>query len=209
MAVKKYVNLSNLSTFLESLRNTFAELSHTHKLSDITDYTVDSELSSSSTNPVQNKVLDAEFEVISQSFSALESAIDNKSDANHSHDDIYYTESEIDSKFASANSAANSTYETKNDASSKLTEAKSYADSAAATVKNDLLNGAGAAYDTLKELGDLINDNTDAIDALETVAAGKADKSHAHDERYYTMEQIDDMEFVTIADIDAVCVINT
>lgn len=43
-------------------------------------------------------------------------------------------------------------------------------------VKNDLLNGAGAAYDTLKELGDLIDDNTDTLDALEIVAAGKQDK---------------------------------
>ena len=55
--------------------------------------------------------------------------------------------------------------------------AKSYADSAATTVKNDLLNGAGEAYDTLKELGDLINVNTDALQALETVATNKADKS--------------------------------
>lgn len=73
-----------------------------------------------------------------------------------------------------------STYETKSDASAKLTEAKTYADSAAATVKNDLLNGAGGAYDTLKELGDLIDANVDAIDALEAVAAGKADKNHTH-----------------------------
>lgn len=51
--------------------------------------------------------------------------------------------------------------------------AKAYADS----IKNSLLNGAGAAYDTLRELGDLIDDNHDAIDALETVAANKADKS--------------------------------
>ena len=59
--------------------------------------------------------------------------------------------------------------------------AKAYADSAAssaaATVKDDLLNGAGTAYDTLKELGDLIDDNVDAIEALEAVAAGKADKA--------------------------------
>lgn len=68
-------------------------------------------------------------------------------------------------------------YETKADASGKLTEAKTYADSAAASVKSDLLNGAGAAYDTLKELGDLIDDNTDAIGALETVAAGKANQA--------------------------------
>lgn len=68
-----------------------------------------------------------------------------------------------------------STYETKSDASSKLLEAKTYADSAATKVKNDLLNGAGGAYDTLKELGDLIDDNQDAIEALETIAASKAD----------------------------------
>lgn len=62
------------------------------------------------------------------------------------------------------------------DAANKL-----YVDTAVNDVKNDLLNGAGAAYDTLKELGDLITDNQDAIDALETVATGKADKDHDHD----------------------------
>lgn len=39
-------------------------------------------------------------------------------------------------------------------------------------VKNELLGGAGAAYDTLKELGDLIADNQSAIDSLEAIAAG-------------------------------------
>lgn len=39
-------------------------------------------------------------------------------------------------------------------------------------VKNDLLGGAGAAYDTLKELADLITTNKNAIDALKEVAAG-------------------------------------
>lgn len=72
------------------------------------------------------------------------------------------------------------TYETKTDAEAKLEEAKGYADTAAATVKDELLNGAGEAYDTLKELGDLINENTTALDALEEVATGKADKSHTH-----------------------------
>ena len=72
------------------------------------------------------------------------------------------------------------TYETKTAANEKLEAAKTYAEeqaSAAATaVKNELLNGAGAAYDTLKELGDLIVANDSAIDALETVASGKQDK---------------------------------
>ena len=39
-------------------------------------------------------------------------------------------------------------------------------------VKNDLLGGAGAAYDTLKELADLINNNVSAIQAIEALAAG-------------------------------------
>lgn len=67
--------------------------------------------------------------------------------------------------------------ETKTDAATKLDEAKTYADNAVAKVKNDLLNGAGTAYDTLKELGDLIDVNVDAIEALEQVAAGKANAS--------------------------------
>ena len=58
-------------------------------------------------------------------------------------------------------------------AASALASAKSYADG----IKNDLLNGAGTAYDTLKELGDLIDDNKDAISALETVASSKANAS--------------------------------
>ena len=55
--------------------------------------------------------------------------------------------------------------------------AKAYTDQ----VKSDLLNGAGTAYDTLKELGDLIDDNKDALEALNNVAAGKADKVHSHE----------------------------
>lgn len=44
--------------------------------------------------------------------------------------------------------------------------------SAAQAVKNELLDGAGTAYDTLKELGALIETNKDAIEALEALAAG-------------------------------------
>lgn len=39
-------------------------------------------------------------------------------------------------------------------------------------VKDELLGGAGEAFDTLKELGDAITTNSDAIDALKAVAAG-------------------------------------
>lgn len=119
----------------------------------------------------------------------LQTALDGKSNASHTHDSRYYTETEVDNKLSAKADASHthSDYETKTDASNKLAEAKSYANG----IKNDLLNGAGDAYDTLKELGDLIDENTDAIDALETVAAGKADKSHDHDDRYYTETEID------------------
>ena len=80
MATKKYVSLSKLSTFLDNLKDIFALSSHNHKISDITDYTIDSSLSSTSTNPVQNKVLDAEFEAISAAMNALEQSIDSKAD---------------------------------------------------------------------------------------------------------------------------------
>lgn len=39
-------------------------------------------------------------------------------------------------------------------------------------VKDDLLQGAGAAYDSLKELGDLIETNKESIDAVKALAAG-------------------------------------
>lgn len=276
MSQKKYVSLSKLSTFLDNLYEKFASVGHKHTLNDITGYVVDSQLSSTSTNPVQNKVIDAEFEAVSVAMNALEDAIDGKSSASHKHDDLYdakgaaasvqqnlntvsatlsdhtgnanihvttdnktnwntaYTHSQATHARVDATKVADSTTngnilingtetnvyshpnsgvtagtyksvtvnaqghvtagsnpttlsgygitdaETKSDASNKLAEAKTYADNAVTKVKNDLLNGAGTAYDTLKELGDLIDDNVDAIDALETVAAGKADKVHGH-----------------------------
>ena len=88
-----------------------------------------------------------------------DSVASGKSDTSHKHDTLYDAKGSADTALASA---------------------KTYADSAAKKVKDDLLNGAGGAYDTLKELGDLIDDNTDAIDALETIASGKADAEHAH-----------------------------
>lgn len=100
MSQKKYISLNRLSDFLENLRDTFASLIHKHTIEDITDYVVDLELSATSTNPVQNKVLDAEFNAISNAMGALELVIDGKADASHSHDEIYYTKSQVDTAVA-------------------------------------------------------------------------------------------------------------
>lgn len=77
MAQRKYVSLSKLETFLSKLKTTFASLTHTHTISEITDLSIDTELSSTSTNPVQNKIIDAEFDAIAESMGALENAIDD------------------------------------------------------------------------------------------------------------------------------------
>lgn len=66
-----------------------------------------------------------------------------------------------------------STYDTITSVNGKIDEAKSYADTAAEKVKKDLLNGAGPAYDTLKELSDLIINNSDAIKTLENYSNEK------------------------------------
>ena len=228
---KKYVSLSKLSTFLDNLKTTFASFSHQHTISDITDYTsitVDDALSDTSVNPVQNQVINAEFDAISEAYTVLEAAIDDKLNISDYIVDTALSDASdnpvqnnvLNAKFSATDTSISNiirgdtkvglaayadhadeanvatkatkdgndkvisdTYETKADATSKLNEAKSYAESyaksaaesAANTVKNDLLNGAGEQYDTLKELGDLINENTNALDALELVANGKAD----------------------------------
>lgn len=153
----------------------------------------------------------------------LQEALDGKAASSHTHNDVYYTESEIDGIVSGLNTsiagkaASSHTHTISNvtnlqstldakvptsrtvngkaltaniilsasdvgadasgtaatQAAAALQSAKDYADD----IKDDLLNGAGTAYDTLKELGDLIDTNADAIDALETVAAGKASTS--------------------------------
>ena len=138
----------------------------------------------------------------------VDSLLDNKSNLNHNHNSSYdalgaantalasakeyaqeYTDDAIANEVTARNSAISTAKSSaistaSSDATTKannaLASAKSYTDNAVATAKNDLLNGAGSAYDTLKELGDLIDENVDAIEALEAVAAGKANTSHTH-----------------------------
>lgn len=86
--MSKYVTPRRLSSFLDNLKNTFAALVHKHNLADIEDFNVDTELSSTSTNPVQNKVVDAEFDAIATAMDVLEDAIDGKSDSDHTHDEF-------------------------------------------------------------------------------------------------------------------------
>ena len=95
----------------------------------------------------------------------LQVALDNKASLLHDHD---------------------GDYDAKGAAVAALEAAKYHANDVAGAIRDDLLNGAGSAYDTLKELGELIDDNHDAIAALEKVAANKANADHNHNNVYDT-----------------------
>lgn len=100
--------------------------------------------------------------------------------SNGSSAPTWINQSAITAGRATADASGNTittTYETKSDASSKLETAKSWATTEAERVKDELLNGAGDAYDTLQELSEEIIANDGAIAALETVAATKAAKA--------------------------------
>ena len=57
MSIKKYATLNTLSEFLDNLKTMFANITHTHTKSEITDLIIDTELSSTSENLVQNNVI--------------------------------------------------------------------------------------------------------------------------------------------------------
>ena len=97
---KKYVSLARLSNFLDNIKARYALIGHKHTIKDITDYVVDSELNPNSSNPVQNKVLNTEFDAISQAMQVLDAAIDDKADSTHDHNSAYYQKNEIDQKLS-------------------------------------------------------------------------------------------------------------
>ena len=136
------------------------------------DAPIDDALSSTSENPVQNKV-------ISERFDAVSVAIDTKIDT----------------------ATVNSVYETKSDATAKLTESKGYTDEQVAIAieyTDELSELVGTLPDgtSAKSVVDYVNIKTAgvstdvAMEELQNQLNGKAEKSHTHDE-YYTKTETD------------------
>lgn len=157
--------LENAKSYADTLVSGKADISHTHDDIYYTEDEIDSKVSNINTS-ISN--------IINGTTVVAEATHTSTADSATSADSATKAIQDGDGEIIT------STYETKADAGEKLAAAKTYTDK----VKNDLLNGAGGAYDTLKELGDLIDDNTDAIDALEIIASGKADAGHNHDSNY-------------------------
>lgn len=100
--------------------------------------------------------------------------VNGKADTSHSHDDRYYTETEIDTKLLSkSDSSHNHTgvYDASGSAASALTSANAYTDS-----KIDVLVGEGASttLDTIGEISAAIEENQNAVDALNAAIGNKA-----------------------------------
>lgn len=96
-----------------------------------TKVTVDTSLSGSSTNPVQNKVVNNALNGKANSshnhsisnITNLQSTLDNKSATGHTHDDRYYTETEMNTKLngkANTSHTHNDIYYTKDEINTRL-----------------------------------------------------------------------------------------
>ena len=93
--------------------------------------------------------------------------ISTKADVAHNHNDIYYTENEVDSKLSEINtsiSGISNTYETKTDAQTKLDEAKEYTNSQIAAIPTPDVSGQINTHNTStsahSDIRELITDIT-------------------------------------------------
>ena len=140
---------------------------------------VDSSLSSSSTNPVQNKVVNSALNGKANSshnhsisnITNLQLTLENKSPTGHTHDDRYYTETEMNTKL---NGKANSSH---NHSISNITNLQSALDSKSNTGHDHTSDEIHYAYDQ----------NV----SVTTILENKAAKNHTHDDRYYTETEMD------------------
>lgn len=226
MAIQKFLNLEGLSVFLDNLKSTFSPSAHTHTISDITDYTVDSTLSTSSTNPVQNSTITS---ALNQKVSATRT-INNKS----LNADITLTASDVNAEPAGAASSAVSQHNVSTGAHNDIR----LLISEISTQLNNFLNVDDTTKDQLSEVIAMIEANEDTIESLTSGKVNVSDiinnlttnvtdkplsaaqgvvlkslineletalNNHNHDSAYYTKTQIDNMEFIAVDDIDTIC----
>lgn len=168
---KNFLDKDGVSRLIYNFKSLFATLSHKHEISDLTDYTVDSALSSTSTNPIQNKVVNEGFSLVANSLTSMQNSIKGKADKEHEHTN-YALISYVDETFAKKSDVQDvdlSNYETKEDASAKLDEAKQYTDTAVSGKAN-----------TTHSHDDIYYTETE----IDSKLSSKSDTTHKHDSDY-------------------------
>lgn len=130
--------------------------------------------------------------------------LSKKSDVSHKHNDVYYTETEIDTKLSTINESItnieNGTTVVKN--AQNAVSANSANESNHAVSADSATTATSATKATQDANGNVITSTyetksaanaklTEAKEYTDTVASGKANASHNHDDRYYTESEID------------------
>ena len=133
--------------------------------------TVDSALSSTSTNPVQNKVIN--------------NALNGKANSTHIHDDRYYTETEINSKL-SGKSDMNHTHSQYYDSgvSRKANTFLAAPNGKDGTASFRVLSAADIPTITKSKISDFAHSHSDLYYSktdVDTKLSGKANTNHSHD----------------------------
>lgn len=133
--------------------------------------TVDDALSTTSTNPVQNKVINT--------------ALAGKANTSHSHNDLYYTESEVDTKLnAKANTSHthDDRYFTESEINTKLDAKQDKGDYVTKAVADSTYQPKGNYLTSHQDISNL---------ATKTEVDSKADIDHNHNDLYYTESEVD------------------
>ena len=174
-----YNNVYNKTQVDEALA-TKSEIGHGHNISDIAN--LQDEL---------DKKIDKDLAATKEE---LEQGLNSKSDLNHKHDEDYAPiEHNHDDQYHNKETMSQLLEKAKDDARiAAVTEANVYT----ATEIANLIDSAPEAMNTINELAQAIKNHEDVYEAyVATVSeslASKADAEHAHDDFYYTKEEVDE-----------------
>ena len=142
----------------EAATATAARLISASRLKDAIVYHTSNKVDTNDTRLSDTRVPKPHIHPISD-ITGLQAAIDGKANRNHTHpiSDITGLQDELDSKATPANVAAS-----------------------AAQVKDEILGGAGGAFDTLKELQDALGGDANFATTVSSRLDAKANKNHTH-----------------------------
>jgi hypothetical protein len=176
---KKYANLSTLQKFLENLKGLFAKKAdvdtalngkadsvHTHTISNVTNLqtTLDGKVPTSRT--INNKALTSNITLSASDVDAAPSS--------HNHNDIYYTETEVDTKLSNKSDKSHNhdtAYDAKGAAADSLASAKSYTDTktanlASTSTVDNKISAHNTSNTTHSDIRDFISGLTTRLNTL-------------------------------------------
>lgn len=181
----------DMTTCLTDVVNDKANSSHTHSNYALTTHTHSGYASQSDLDLLEDVVdtkanvshTHSEYAAASHTHSGyattvaldeLSETVANKANASHNHDNLYYTETEVDTKLAAkANSSHTHTgvYDEDGAAASALTSANSYTDSKISALVG---TGVSTSYNTIGKISSALEENQDEIDLLNSTISTKA-----------------------------------